>query len=166
MRLAHGGTLFLDEIGDISGAVQVKLLRVLQQREFERVGGTKTIKVDVRVVAATNGDLEKLIKDGKFREDLYYRLQVIQIVMPPLRQRTEDIPLLVTQFLHKFNAENGAKIETFSPEAMMHLLSYSWPGNVRELENVVERCVVMADPRTSVIDADLLPVVMRDGRIN
>ncbi len=163
-ELAHGGTLFLDEIGDISGAVQVKLLRVLQQREFERVGGTKTIKVDVRVVAATNGDLEQLIKDGKFREDLYYRLQVIQIVMPPLRQRTEDIPLLVSQFLHKFNAENEAKIESFSAEAMMHVLSYPWPGNVRELENVVERCVVMADPNAKTVSADLLPSVIRDIR--
>jgi two-component system response regulator AtoC len=163
-ELAHGGTLFLDEIGDISGAVQVKLLRVLQQREFERVGGTKTVKVDVRVVAATNGDLEQLIKDNKFREDLYYRLQVIQITMPPLRDRIEDIPLLAAQFLRKFNAENGAAAESFSPEAMMHLLSYSWPGNVRELENVVERCVVMADRKTKLIDAELLPSVIRDGR--
>ena len=162
-EMAHGGTLFLDEIGDISGAVQVKLLRVLQQREFERVGGTKTIKVDVRVVAATNGDLEQLIKDNKFREDLYYRLQVIQITMPPLRKRVEDIPLLVAQFLHKFNGENATAVEAFSSEAMMHLLSYPWPGNVRELENVVERCVVMADHNTSVIDAALLPSVIRDG---
>ncbi len=164
-ELAHGGTLFLDEIGDISGAVQVKLLRVLQQREFERVGGTKTIKVDVRVVAATNSDLEQLIKDNKFREDLYYRLQVIQITMPPLRKRVEDIPLLAAQFLHKFNGENGTAVETFSSEAMMHLLSYPWPGNVRELENVVERCVVMADPHATVLDAALLPSVIRDGRL-
>ena len=164
-ELAHGGTLFLDEIGDISGAVQVKLLRVLQQREFERVGGTKTIKVDVRVVAATNSDLEQLIKDNKFREDLYYRLQVIQITMPPLRKRVEDIPLLVAQFLHKFNGENGTAVEAFSSESMMHLLSYPWPGNVRELENVVERCVVMADNNTSIVDAALLPSVIRDGRL-
>ena len=163
-ELAHGGTLFLDEIGDISAAVQVKLLRVLQQREFERVGGTKTIKVDVRVVAATNSDLEQLIKDNKFREDLYYRLQVIQLTMPPLRTRTEDIPLLIAQFLSKFNAENDAAAETFSPEAIMHLLSYPWPGNVRELENVVERCVVMADRHTRVIDASLLPAAIRNGR--
>lgn len=163
-EMAHGGTLFLDEIGDISGAMQVKLLRVLQQREFERVGGTKTIKVDVRIVAATNGDLEQLIKDNKFREDLYYRLQVIQITMPPLRTRVEDIPLLTAQFLHKFNAENDADAEAFSPEAMMHLLSYSWPGNVRELENVVERCVVMADHHTKLIDAALLPAAIRNGR--
>ena len=163
-ELAHGGTLFLDEIGDISGSVQVKLLRVLQQREFERVGGTKSIKVDVRVVAATNADLEKNIKDNKFREDLYYRLQVIQIIMPPLRQRLEDIPLLVSQFLQKFNAENGATVMSFSPEAIMHLLSYPWPGNVRELENVVERCVVMSDPQAKTIGASLLPSVIRDIR--
>ena len=163
-ELAHGGTLFLDEIGDISGAVQVKLLRVLQQREFERVGGVKTIKVDVRVVAATNADLEQHIKENKFREDLYYRLQVIQITMPPLRDRIEDIPLLAAQFLRKFNVENDANAESFSSEALMHLLSYSWPGNVRELENVVERCVVMADRKTKLIDAELLPSVIRDGR--
>jgi len=163
-ELAHGGTLFLDEIGDISGSVQVKLLRVLQQREFERVGGTKTIKVDVRVVAATNADLEQNIKDNTFREDLYYRLQVIQIVMPPLRRRLEDIPLLVSQFLQKFNAENGASVMSFSPEAIMHLLSYPWPGNVRELENVVERCVVMSDPQAKTIGAALLPSVIRDIR--
>lgn len=163
-ELAHGGTLFLDEIGDISAAVQVKLLRVLQQREFERVGGTKTIKVDVRVVAATNSDLEQLIKDNKFREDLYYRLQVIQITMPPLRSRVEDIPLLIAQFMKKFNVENDAAAEAFSPEAIMHLLSYPWPGNVRELENVVERCVVMADRHTTVIDAALLPAAIRNGR--
>ena len=164
-ELAHGGTLFLDEIGDISGVVQVKLLRVLQQREFERVGGTRTIKVDVRVVAATNSDLEQLIKENKFREDLYYRLQVIQVTMPPLRKRVEDIPLLISQFLHKFNGENGTAVESFSPEAMMHLLSYPWPGNVRELENVTERCVVMADRNTSVVGAALLPSVIRDGRL-
>ena len=163
-ELAHGGTLFLDEIGDISAAVQIKLLRVLQQREFERVGGTKTVKVDVRVVAATNADLEQNIKNGTFREDLYYRLQVIQIVMPPLRQRIDDIPMLVLQFLHKFNAENNASVASFSPEAMMHLLSYPWPGNVRELENVVERCVVMSDPEAHAISASLLPSVIRDVR--
>ena len=165
-ELAHSGTLFLDEIGDVSGSVQVKLLRVLQQREFERVGGSKTIKVDVRVVAATNADLEQLLKDGKFREDLYYRLQVIQITMPRLRERTEDIPLLAMLFLHKFNAENDATTEGFSPEAMMYLQSYAWPGNVRELENVVHRCVVMADSRTRIIEADMLPSIIREGRMS
>ena len=164
-ELAHGGTLFLDEIGDVSGAVQVKLLRVLQQREFERVGGTKTIKVDVRVVAATNADLEQQMKDGKFREDLYYRLQVIPILMPRLRERSEDIPLLADLFLHKFNEENGAAVDSFSPEAMMHLQGYAWPGNVRELENVVHRCVVMADSHAKVIDAAMLPAIIREGRL-
>ncbi len=164
-ELAHGGTLFLDEIGDVSGAVQVKLLRVLQQREFERVGGTKTIKVDVRVVAATNADLEQQLKDGKFREDLYYRLKVLEITMPRLRERTEDIPLLANLFLQKFNEENGATVEKFSPEAMMHLHSYAWPGNVRELENVVHRCVVMADHHAKVIDAAMLPAIIREGRL-
>jgi DNA-binding NtrC family response regulator len=164
-ELAHGGTLFLDEIGDVSGAVQVKLLRVLQQREFERVGGTKTIKVDVRVVAATNADLEQLLKEGKFREDLYYRLQVIQLTMPRLRERVEDIPLLAALFLQKFNAENDASVEKFSPEAMMYLQGYAWPGNVRELENVVHRCVVMADHHIKVIEANMLPAIIREGRL-
>ena len=164
-ELAHGGTLFLDEIGDVSGAVQVKLLRVLQQREFERVGGTKTIKVDVRVVAATNADLEQQMKDGKFREDLYYRLQVIPIIMPRLKERQEDIPLLASLFLQKFNEENGTAVAKFSPEAMMHLQGYAWPGNVRELENVVHRCVVMADHHVKVIDAAMLPAIIREGRL-
>ena len=137
----------------------------MQQREFERVGGTKTIKVDVRVVAATNADLEQLLKDGKFREDLYYRLQVIQITMPRLRERIEDIPLLAQLFVTKFSAENDAIAEGFSPEAMMYLQSYAWPGNVRELENVVHRCVVMADSHVRVIDADLLPGIIREGRM-
>ncbi len=162
-ELAHGGTLFLDEIGDIAPQVQVKLLRVLQQREFERVGGTKTIKVDVRLVAATNADLEQLIKDGKFREDLYYRLQVIQIVVPPLRDRLEDIPQLIQIFLRKFNDENGRSVEAFAPDALMMLQTYKWPGNVRELENVVERCVVMADPHATSLPATLLPPLMRQG---
>ncbi len=164
-ELAHGGTLFLDEIGDVSGAVQVKLLRVLQQREFERVGGTKTIKVDVRVVAATNADLEQQLKEGKFREDLYYRLKVLEITMPRLKERVEDIPLLAALFLQKFNAENDASVEGFSPEAMMHLRSYAWPGNVRELENVVHRCVVMADHHVRVIEANMLPAIIRGGRL-
>ena len=161
-ELAHGGTLFLDEIGDIPAPVQIKLLRVLQQREFERVGGTKTIKVDVRLVAATNADLEQLIKDSKFREDLYYRIQVIQIVLPPLRERTEDVPLLVKDFLQRFSAENGRNITSVTPEAMSALESYYWPGNVRELENVVERCVVMSSPDATSIEFGLLPSMIRD----
>ena len=162
-EMAHGGTLFLDEIGDIAPAVQVKLLRVLQQREFERVGGTKTIKVDVRLVAATNADLEQLIKDGKFREDLYYRLQVIQIMLPPLRERAEDIPGLAAGFLHKFNADNGRQIASVAPDAMMALTMYPWPGNVRELENVMERCVVLSDPDATELTPDLLPSMIRSG---
>lgn len=161
-ELANGGTLFLDEIGDISPAVQIKLLRVLQQREFERVGGTRTIKVDVRLIAATNADLETLIKDGKFREDLYYRLDVIQLKLPPLRERTEDIPSLVEEFLARFNTENNRQISGFSPEALSLLLIYPWPGNVRELENVVERCVVMSDPAAAAIDVRVLPSIIRE----
>ena len=143
----------------------MKLLRVLQQREFERVGGTKTIKVDVRVVAATNADLEQQLKDGKFREDLYYRLKVLEITMPRLKERVEDIPLLAMLFLQKFNAENDASVASFSPEALMHLQSYTWPGNVRELENVVHRCVVMADHHVKVIEANMLPAIIREGRL-
>ncbi|BDI32248.1 acetoacetate metabolism regulatory protein AtoC [Capsulimonas corticalis] len=161
-EMAHGGTLFLDEIGDISPSVQIKLLRVLQQREFERVGGTKTIKVDVRLIAATNADLEQLIKHGKFREDLYYRLDVIQIVLPPLRERAEDIPILVDVFLDKFNRENGRNISSVSPEAMLALSVYSWPGNVRELENVIERCTVMSDPDATVLLPSMLPTMIRE----
>ena len=161
-ELANGGTLFLDEIGDISLSVQIKLLRVLQQREFERVGGTKTIKVDVRLIAATNADLEALIKEGKFREDLYYRLDVIQIKLPPLRERPQDIPGLVEEFLIRFSSENGRKITSVDPEVLSLFLQYPWPGNVRELENVVERCVVMSDPETESIQTKVLPSVVRD----
>lgn len=162
-ELAHGGTLFLDEIGDIPASVQVKLLRVLQQREFERVGGSKTIKIDVRIVAATNADLENLVADGKFREDLYYRLHVIQILLPPLRDRMEDIPGLAEGFLKKFNAENGHSITRVSPEAMECLINHPWPGNVRELENVIERCVVLSDPDAATISVDLLPGIIREN---
>lgn len=160
-EMAHGGTLFLDEIGDVPLPVQIKLLRVLQQREFERVGGTKTIKVDVRVVAATNADLEKLITEAKFREDLYYRLHVIQILLPPLRERVEDIPMLVDSFLRKFNAENGTQLASVDPTALHCLVQYPWPGNVRELENAIERCVVLADPDARILTPDLLPGMIR-----
>jgi len=140
---AHGGTLFLDEIGEISPGIQVKLLRFLQEREFERVGGNQTIKVDVRVVAATNRDLEQQVKEGRFREDLYYRLNVVSIEMPPLRTRPSDIPLLAMRFLQKYAAENEKTIHGFSDAALTALSHYAWPGNVRELENVVERAVVI-----------------------
>ncbi len=143
-ELADGGTLFLDEIGDISASAQVKLLRVLQEREFERVGGSKTIKVNVRLVAATNRNLEQMVKDGTFREDLYYRLNVIPIDLPPLRERGEDIKLLVNFFLER-SMKNHKKRVVITDEAMEKLMQYPWPGNVRELENTIERIVLMGD---------------------
>ena len=142
-ELADKGTLFLDEIGDISPATQVKLLRVLQERTFERVGGSRSITVDVRIIAATNADLEEAVRMRRFREDLYYRLHVVPIVLPPLRERKEDIPLLVGHFLQRFNAENHKALKISSP-AMDLIVGYDWPGNVRELENCIERMVVMA----------------------
>ncbi|RMH83797.1 MAG: sigma-54-dependent Fis family transcriptional regulator [Calditrichaeota bacterium] len=143
-EMAHGGTIFLDEIGDISPALQVKLLRVLQEREFERVGGTETIKVDVRVIAATNQNLEDLIKEGKFREDLYYRLNVITLHVPPLRERAEDIPLIVAHFISRFNKEFNKNVKAVDEEAMRRLQAYPWPGNVRQLINIVERTIILS----------------------
>jgi Nif-specific regulatory protein len=140
---AHSGTLFLDEIGDISPSFQVKLLRVLQEREFERVGGNRTIKVDVRLICATNRDLEDAIKTGDFRSDLYYRINVISLFIPPLRERRDDIPLLVENVLARFNRENNTKV-AITPDAMHVLSSCQWPGNVRELENCVERFATMS----------------------
>ncbi|MBI5496851.1 MAG: sigma-54-dependent Fis family transcriptional regulator [Deltaproteobacteria bacterium] len=155
---AHGGTLFLDEIGEISPAIQVKLLRFLQEHTFERVGGNQTIEVDVRVIAATHRDLAKLVKDGKFREDLYYRLNVVSLEVPPLRKRRTDIPLLAMHFLNKYSKENGKAVKGFSDDALEALVRYSWPGNVRELENAVERAVVIC--RQEVIrPQDLTPTV-------
>lgn len=147
-ELAHGGTLFLDEIGDISPAFQAKLLRVLQEREFERVGGNRSIRVDVRLITATNRNLEQAVSNGEFRADLYYRINVVSIFLPPLRDRREDIPYLVERFLSKFNQENNRKL-TLSTEAMQVMLNCYWPGNVRELENCVERTATMT--RTNVI---------------
>ena len=141
---ADGGTLFLDEIGDISPTVQVKLLRFLEEREFERVGGNRTYKVDVRIVAATHRDLKRKLEDGTFRDDLYYRLNVIEVTIPPLRERGGDIPLLAQHFLGKYAAANGKSL-TLSDEALALLLQHRWPGNVRELENAIERAVVLAD---------------------
>jgi two-component system NtrC family response regulator len=144
-EFADGGTLFLDEVGEMSPSVQVALLRVLQDREFQRVGGNKTIKVDVRVVAATNKDLKEEIQQGRFREDLYYRLNVVHIEVPPLRERKEDIPLLIRHFSERFAREmNKKEIPTPSPEAMAALLAYDWPGNVRELENILERAIILS----------------------
>ena len=145
-ELADGGSLFLDEIGDIPMDVQVKLLRVLQERSFERVGGTKTIAVDVRIVAATNQDLEAAIQQGTFREDLYYRLNVVPLLIPPLRERREDIPLLVEHFLAKANREHNRKVR-ITGRGLQAMLQYDWPGNVRELENCVERMVIMSRRR-------------------
>jgi DNA-binding NtrC family response regulator len=142
------GTLFLDEIGDIPLSVQIKLLRVLQEKEFERIGGNETIKVDVRLVAATNRDLEKAMKNGSFREDLYYRLNVVTVAIPPLRERKEDIPALMEDFIKKYSMENGKKITGVSAETRDLLMRYSYPGNVRELENIIERAVVLAKSET------------------
>jgi DNA-binding NtrC family response regulator len=153
---AHGGTLFLDEIGEISPAVQVKLLRFLQEHEFERVGGNETVKVDVRVIAATNRDLKAEVASGRFREDLFYRLNVINVEMPALRERPSDVPLLAMHFLRKYAAENGKSIAAFSDAALARLAAYHWPGNVRELENVVERAVVLCNAE-SVTPGELPP---------
>jgi len=147
-ELADGGTIFLDEIGEISLGVQTKLLRVLQEKEFERVGGSRTLKTDVRVIAATNQDLHARIRSGAFREDLFYRLNVIPLTIPPLRERASDIVLLAEYFLQKFNKENGLDIRKISPPAMAQLTAYRWPGNVRELENVIERAVILAEKDT------------------
>jgi len=156
-ELANGGTLFLDEVGDISLGVQVKLLRVLQERRFERLGGTRSIDVDVRVVAATNRDLQQLIADGTFREDLFYRLNVVPITLPPLRQRKGDIPRLVAHFLDKYEAAG----RTITNDAMEALTGYPWPGNIRELENTIERIVILASaPEIGIED---LPAEVRAG---
>jgi Nif-specific regulatory protein len=144
-ELADGGTLFLDEISEVSQALQIKLLRVLQEREFERVGGSKTIRVNVRVLAATNRDLMQLVKEGKFREDLYYRLHVFPIYVPPLRKRAADVVLLADYFLEKYSKETGRHVRRLSSAAIDMLMSYHWPGNVRELENCLERAVLVAE---------------------
>jgi two-component system, NtrC family, response regulator HydG len=160
-EIADGGTLFLDEIGDLSPVTQVKLLRVLQEGEFERVGGTRTVKVDVRLVAATHRDLPQAVREKKFREDLYYRINVITIQLPPLRERREDIPLLARHFLDLYRRRNGKSTDGFAPEAMKALLEHPWPGNVRELENVVERAVVLC--RRSTIGIEDLPKELGGG---
>ena len=154
-ELANEGTILLDEIGDITPGTQIKLLRVLQEKEFERVGGNETIKVNVRVIAATNKNLKKLINNGKFREDLFYRLNVVNIEMPPLRERKDDIPLLVSHFINKLNEENDYQIKGLTKETMQIFLNYTWPGNVRELENVVESAMALATK--DLIEAKYLP---------
>ncbi len=143
-ELAHGGTLFLDEVGTLRVDLQAKLLRVLQEREIERVGGTRTVKVDLRIIAATNANLRQAVKDRAFREDLYYRLNVVPLAVPPLRERREDIPLLVDHFVQKYRRRFGKAVRGVSPGALPVLLDYDWPGNVRELENIIERSVALA----------------------
>ncbi len=154
-EVADGGTLFLDEVATISMEIQAKLLRVIQEREFRRLGGLENIKVDVRIIAATNMDLQAAVQQGTFRDDLYYRLNVIVIKLPPLRERSEDIPLLIEHFIRKYCQENDRELCTMDPAAMRILIDHAWPGNVRELENAIERAVVLSSG--SVITADLFP---------
>jgi two-component system response regulator HydG len=157
--LARGGTLFLDEITEVQPAVQVRLLRVLQEGEYERVGGTETLQADARVIAATNRDIEADVASGRFRTDLFYRLNVIRVTVPALRDRAEDIPLLAQQFAHQFGRKNNKEIQGFTPEALDALTAWRWPGNVRELENAVERAVVLT--REPVLGLDALPPALR-----
>ena len=154
-EVAEGGVLFLDEVGEMSPMTQVKLLRALQDKKIRRVGGTEEIPVDIRIIAATNQDLKKKIEEGKFREDLFYRLNVLSLVMPPLRKRKEDLPLLVSHFINKYCQEMGRKTKRIAPEVMNILESYPWPGNVRELENVIERVVAIEE--RGIITRDSLP---------
>ena len=155
-ELANGGTIFLDELGEMSLDVQVKLLRVLQEREFERVGGTQSIKTDVRIIAATNRDLKKLVREGKFREDLFYRLNVFPIALPPLRDRADDIPLLVRFFIQKHSARMGQRIQSIEPETLQQLVAYDWPGNIRELQNVIERALILTSGTELRIEPEVL----------
>ncbi len=160
-EMADGGTLLLDEISEIDPSLQAKLLRVLQEREFERIGSTQTIKVDVRIIATTNRDLQKEVEEGNFREDLFYRLNVIEIGLPPLRERREDIPSLVKSFIDRYNEENGKNVEGIADDALELLVQYDWPGNVRELENYTERAVVVA--RGPVLEVADLPQKLGAG---
>ena len=161
-EMADGGTVFLDEISEMSPMLQVKLLRVLQEKTFERVGGTKTIRSDFRVIAATNKDLEREVERGMFRQDLFYRLNVIPIEAPPLRERAGDIPLLIDRFITKFNRTKKKKISGIAQDALSVMMKYMWPGNVRELENVIERMVILSSGQTLTIDE--LPVKLVDGQ--
>jgi transcriptional regulator with GAF, ATPase, and Fis domain len=165
-ELAHGGTLLLDEVGELALDLQAKLLRVLQERELERVGGSETVRVDVRVIAATNRNLVDMVARGTFREDLYYRLNVFPVALPPLRERPRDIAILVHAFVRQFARQAGKRIDGVTPEAMRRLESYRWPGNVRELQNVVERAVILARGRTLGLEAlpDLAPTLVEPAR--
>jgi DNA-binding NtrC family response regulator len=158
---AHTGTLFLDEIGTATPALQVKLLRVLQELQFEPLGGVETVTVDTRTILATNENLNRAVADGRFRQDLFYRINVICIELPPLRERIDDIPLLAEHFLHAANVEFSRSAEGFSPSAMRIMQSYRWPGNIRELENTVQRAVLLSKSRQ--IDSDLLPTAIMQG---
>src|SRR5579885_797757 len=162
-EVADQGTIFFDEIATISPETQAKLLRVIQEREFMRLGGTEQIKVDVRIVAASNIELLTLVREGRFREDLYHRLNVIHLVLPPLRERREDVPLLLAHFLERYCQENAKPLRLFTPAAMKLLMDYDWPGNVRELENVVERAVVLSTNER--LDVDLLPEAVRSKEV-
>src|SRR5512136_2843723 len=159
-EVAHQGTLFLDEIGELSLATQAKILRFLEEKEFNRVGGSKTIKVDVRLITATNKDLNQLIKKGNFREDLYYRINVVPIVIPPLRERKEDIPLLIEYFIKKFSEENNKKVKGVSKEALEVMIEYEWPGNIRELENLIERVIALTSKE--YIQVEEIPLSFRN----
>ena len=163
LEQAHKGTLFLDEIGTMSPALQAKLLRVLQEREFERVGDSHTIKIDVRVIAATHSDLTKMVADGSFREDLFYRLNVIPVQLPPLRDRREDIPLLVQHFLQKLAGEAGRGVVTISQDALRRLMAYQWPGNIRQLENACERALAFSQGRPQIDVHDLTPDIQNQA---
>jgi DNA-binding NtrC family response regulator len=163
LEQAHKGTLFLDEIGTMSPALQAKLLRVLQEREFERVGDSHTIKIDVRVIAATHSDLTKMVADGSFREDLFYRLNVIPVQLPPLRDRREDIPLLVQHFLQKLAGEAGRGAVTISQDALRRLMAYQWPGNIRQLENACERALAFSQGRSQIDVPDLTPDIQNEA---
>ena len=160
-ELANNGTLFLDEIGEMNMATQVKLLRILETQRFQRVGGTKNVKVDVRLIVATNADLEGKIKEGKFRDDLYYRIKVVSIKVPPLRSRREDIPLLIGAFLKEFNKEHKKHITTVESETLKRLMDYTWPGNIRELRNLLESIVILS--KSKEIGLDDLPAYIREG---
>lgn len=160
-EMANGGTIFLDEIGDVPPSIQVKLLRVLQQRQLERVGGTKTIDVDVRIITATNRNLEDLIQKNEFREDFYYRINVFPIFVPSLRERRADIPILIDHFIQKLNKRNGTTIKRVTGSALDMLMMYSWPGNIRELENVIERAMIMSTD--NVIHSYNLPPTLQTG---
>jgi formate hydrogenlyase transcriptional activator len=163
-ELAEGGTIFLDEVGELSAEAQVALLRVLQEREFERVGGTQPIRVDVRVIAATNRDLKTAVASGTFREDLYYRLNVFPVEVPPLRERRKDIPLLVNYFVDRYARKAGKNIKSLDQKTLQLLQSYPWPGNIRELQNVIERSVIVCETQTFSVDESWLSQQPRDER--